>query len=93
VADLQRLESEVAFAQAEQAAIALGWMTQRVDGALQIHHPNGGILTVSANGALDANGFIGQGCHDAVSALNLNTFDVVAKSEASSVVAETRIGT
>ena len=86
-ADLERLKCEYVIATAEQAAMAQGWMTERNGETLTIHHPSGGSLTVTGNGA-EANGFMGDGCHSALMALNLPMSEWQAKPEFTQVAAE-----
>ena len=60
------LISEYTIAAARNAAIAQGWMTQEVNGTLQIYLPQtdgGGMITVHSNGTVDADGFVGAGCN------------------------------
>jgi hypothetical protein len=92
VADLERLKVEYVISTAEQAAMSQGWMTERVGEALTIHHPSGGSLTVTANGA-EANGFMGVGCHEALMSLNLPMDQWTAKPELGQVACEIRQGT
>ncbi len=90
-ADLERLKTEYVIATAEQAAMAQGWMTERNGETLTIHHPSGGSLTVTANGA-EANGFMGSGCHDALMSLNLPMSEFVAKPEFGQTACEIQQG-
>lgn len=71
VSQLETLKSEYAFAMTEKAALDLGWLTERVDGRLVVHHPSGGTLSVSADGKLETQGFVGGACHQAREALGL----------------------
>lgn len=89
--DLDRLKGEYVIATAEQAAISQGWMCERVGEVLTIHHPSGGSLTVTANGA-EANGFQGVGCHDALMSLNLPMDQWTAKPELGQVACEIQQG-
>jgi hypothetical protein len=91
VADLERLKSEYVIATAEMAAQAQGWLTERNGGTLTIHHPSGGTLTVTANGA-EAIGFLGTGCHEALMSLNLPMAELVAKPEYTQAAVEVRQG-
>jgi hypothetical protein len=68
---LDLLKSEYAIATAEQAAEELGWQTERTAEGLTVHHPAGGILTVSKEGVCETTGFIGSGCHEARESLHL----------------------
>lgn len=91
VADLERLKGAYVIAKAEQSAMANGWMTERVGETLTIHHPSGGSLVVTANGA-EAVGFMGIGCHEALMALNLPLDQFTAKPELTQVACEIRQG-
>jgi hypothetical protein len=91
VRDLERLKGAYALCAAEQAARAQGWLTERTGEGLLIHHPTGGTLTVTAGGAVDANGFCGQGCHEAVLQLGLPVTEVQAKPEFGQVAAEVQL--
>lgn len=63
-ADLESLTSAYAVEAARAAATAQGWMVQdETDGSLIVFHPDGGTLTVSAGGKLEASGFTGSACH------------------------------
>lgn len=87
VADLERLKSAYALATAERAAQAQGWQCERTQDGLTIYHPSGGTLTVTCS-AIDANGFQGQGCHDAMLALGLSLDGLQAKPEHARVAAQ-----
>ncbi len=87
VADLDRLKSEYAVQTAQQAATQQGWLTERTNEGLLIHHPSGGSLLVAANGSIDLNGFQGQGCHEALLDLGIHLENVQAKREFGEVVA------
>lgn len=66
-ADLETLKAEYLIEVAVKAAENLGWMTQRTpEGTIDIFHPDGGVLTVTRDGVVDANGFHGIGCKGAV---------------------------
>ena len=91
VADLERLKGEYVIHTAEQSAMAQGWMTERLEGSLLIHHPNGGTMTVTANGA-EANGFQGVGCHEALMSLNLPMDQWTSKPEFGQVECEVQQG-
>lgn len=87
-ADLERLKGEYIIATAESAAQSQGWLTERQGENLIVHHPNGGSMTVNANGA-EANGFQGVGCHDALSTLlGPMATEWTAKPEAGQVACE-----
>ena len=70
---LARLKSEYALSLAMSRANELGWIAERQGDSVLIHHPSGGSMTVSTNGTVDANGFHGAGCHEAITQLNLGT--------------------
>ena len=92
VALIEKLRSEYIHAVAERAAQELGWLTERTaEGDLVIHHNSGGTLTVAANGLIDANGFQGQGCHDALLALSLPLTEIQAKPEFAQVACEVQV--
>lgn len=89
--DLDRLKGAYCLAAAEQAAHAQGWLCQRTDTGLVVHHPSGGALTITPDGALDAAGFVGTGCHDAILQLGLPMSDLQAKPEYSAVQAQVNV--
>lgn len=89
--DLERLKGEYVIATAEQAAMQNGWMCQRNGDVLEIFHPQGGVMTVTANGA-EATGFVGGACHTALMSLNLPMSEWQAKPEFSQVAAEIQQG-
>jgi len=91
VADLERLKGLYTLAKAEQAATAQGWQCERSGTDLVIHHPSGGTLTVTPGGTIDAGGFVGKGCHDAIMALGLPVSDATAKPEYSQVASEVQL--
>ncbi len=92
VSDVEALKAAYSLAVAEQAARTQGWPTERTEaGELVIHHPSGGSLTVSPGGLLDATGFQGAGCHDAMMQLGLNLSELQAKPEYGQVAAEVQI--
>jgi hypothetical protein len=65
VNDLQRLKGAYAIEAARLAAQDLGWYTELHGDELVIHHPDGGTLTVSPNGTVDAACFLGRDCASA----------------------------
>ena len=65
VADLERLKGAYAIEAARLAAQDLGWYTELHGEDLVIHHPDGGTLTVSPNGTVDAACFLGRDCASA----------------------------
>lgn len=69
VADLDKLRERYALEAARQAAEAQGWITEEVNGALVIYHPDGGTLTVRVDGTVDASGFVGTACTTATEAI------------------------
>jgi hypothetical protein len=68
---LDLLKSEYAMQTAINAAIDLGWQSERTDAGLVVYHPDGGQLTISKEGICETTGFIGAGCHAAREALHL----------------------
>lgn len=65
-ADLVALAEGYAIEAARRAADLQGWYHEtQSDGALLIYHPEGGTLTVSPSGTVDAAGFTGCGCDQA----------------------------
>lgn len=92
VADLERLRGAYVIAVAEKAALAQGWQCEHTEGGLTIYHPSGGTLTVTG-GAVDANGFQGQGCHEAILALGLPVQDLQAKAEYAQTAAKVALPT
>jgi hypothetical protein len=61
-ADIEKLRAEYALEAARMAAEAQGWYCERIRDKLVIYHPSGGTITVDADGAVDASGFIGASC-------------------------------
>lgn len=78
---VKALEAKFAIAKAETEARNLGWQTERTEAGLVVHHPAGGSITITAGGVVDAAGFVGRSCHEAVAALGVNVGDVVEKPE------------
>ena len=63
VADLDKLTARYAIETARAEAEAQCWMSEdQPDGSLLIFHPDGGTLTVTAGGTIDAAGFSGASC-------------------------------
>jgi hypothetical protein len=62
VSDLQRLKGMYAIEAARLAAQDLGWYTELHGADLVIHHPDGGTLTVTPDGTVDAACFLGRDC-------------------------------
>jgi len=90
---LELLKSEYALATAEQAAEELGWQTERTAEGLTVHHPAGGILTMSKEGICETTGFIGSGCHAARESLKLAADGAVQnKPEYGQVAAQVQAG-
>ena len=91
VQDLEKLKAEYTVALAEQAAQAQGWQCQRTAEGLTIFYPQGGSITVTAGGNVEAHGFQGAGCHDAILALNLPVQDLQAKPEFAATAARVQL--
>lgn len=65
-ADLVTLSERYVIEAARAAAAVQGWYCEAdASGALVIYHPDGGTLTVSPSGTVDAAGFTGCGCDQA----------------------------
>jgi len=63
-ADLKRLQGVYALEAAREAAAGLGWMVlSEGDDHIVIAHPEGGAMTVHADGRCEAAGFCGRDCH------------------------------
>jgi len=82
--DITRLTEIYAIEVAKFAAEQQGWMyEEQSDGSLLIYHPDGGTLSVSKDGRVDAENFIGGGCADATeviaAALGRHTDEAYAK--------------
>lgn len=60
-ADIQRLTDGYAIEAAVSAAQSQGWYVERHDDRAIVYHPDGGTLTVTADG-VTASGFSGGGC-------------------------------
>jgi hypothetical protein len=90
--ECKKLVGEYLHAVAERAALAQGWLCERTEsGDLLIHHNAGGTLTVTASGTIDADGFHGVGCHDAILALGIPVANATAKPEFGQVACEVQI--
>ena len=64
--DIPRLTGHYAIEAARAEAAAQCWMSEdKPDGSLLIYHPDGGTLTVTPAGSIDAAGFIGSSCSSA----------------------------
>ena len=87
VADLERLKAEYSLGAAEQAAQLQGWLSERTEAGLVIHHPSSGTITIAAGGNVEFSGFVGGSCHSAREALGLPMADVQNKTEAAQSVA------
>jgi hypothetical protein len=62
--DIDRLTRVYILEAAREAADAIGWMiVAEDDSAITIAHPDGGTLTVHADGWCEAAGFCGADCH------------------------------
>lgn len=62
-ADIERLEARYAVEVSKKVCDQQGWMyEQQPDGALLVYHPDGGTLTVTGAGQIDATGFTGKSC-------------------------------
>lgn len=62
-ADIVTLKGVYALEVAREVAVNQGWVTETTaNGALLIYHPDGGTLTVTADGTVDCEGFQGTGC-------------------------------
>ena len=65
VRDLEGLKTGYASERVVKAAEQLGWhATVDGEGQTVVHNPNGGSVTVKADGSLEGAGFVGQACHD-----------------------------
>jgi len=95
VADIETLKSHYAVEVARSAAEAQGWYCEdAADGSVVVYHPQGGTLTVTADGTVDANGFTGTGCHnptDLISQAMGTVTDVTAKPAYYAAQAEIRV--
>jgi hypothetical protein len=60
-ADLSRLNTEYALSVSMKAAQAQGWYCERSQDSVIIHHPDGGVITVTSQG-VDASQFLGADC-------------------------------
>jgi len=89
---LESLKTEYTIAVCERQAVALGWQAERTAEGLTIYHPTGGQMTVNAAGMIDAAGFKGAACHDAIMQLGLPILDAQIKPEYSHVEAEVQVG-
>jgi hypothetical protein len=59
---LNTLTGEYALQAAYNAAVGQGWYCERLESSIEIHHPDGGVITVTADGAVDASRFLGPDC-------------------------------
>jgi hypothetical protein len=62
IRDIDTLKAEYALQVAEQTASLQGWYSERVNDEVLIHHPDGGVIRVTAEGAIDASQFTGASC-------------------------------
>jgi hypothetical protein len=85
--DAGRLTGAYNLEVAASAAIAQGWTYQHNGDSITIYHPSGGELVVTSGG-VEANGFAGRGCHEAISSLGLNISEWQAKPEYGQVACE-----
>jgi len=68
--DIDVLKSAYAIAAATAAAEKQGWQYEYTSGlGLLIYHPDGGTLTVTGDGVVDADCFSGTGCENATEAI------------------------
>jgi len=75
--DIDTLMGKYVKAAAAAVADELSWTRQvNEDGTVTIYHPSGGVLTVSPSGIVDATGFVGNACHDAVGQITAALGDV-----------------
>jgi hypothetical protein len=76
-ADIEKLKGKYAVQAAMQAAAMQGWQYEYAgDGSLLVHHPDGGVLTVTEQGVFDVNGMIGTAC---------DAFNVISNAVGSTV--------
>lgn len=68
-ADIGALTERYALSVARKAAEAQGWYCEEAAGTLTIYHPDGGTITVGADGSVDAACFEGRSCADATAPL------------------------
>lgn len=89
-AQLDKLKAEYTISLAESRCQELGWQCERAaDGSLTVYHRGGGKLTVTVDGTVDACGFVGSGCHEAIKQLDLGQLaDVKAKPAFGQIQAE-----
>jgi hypothetical protein len=90
-AELDKLKVGYTVEVCQRAATLYGWQSERVNGELKIYHPAGGVMTVAADGTIDAQGFVGHGCHEAIQSLGLPILEAQIKPEYSQVAAEVQI--
>lgn len=67
--NLSKLAGEYALCVAERRCTELGWIHERRGERLVAYHPSGGELLISQTGEVDACGFQGVGCKEAVEAV------------------------
>lgn len=66
VADLDALREEYALEAVRTECANLGWLCESSNtGGLIVYHPDGGTLSVTRGGSIDAAGFMGSGCAEA----------------------------
>lgn len=92
-AQLDRLQVSYTVSVCEQAAMNQGWQCERINGGVEllVYHPSGGTMTVTQDGKIDAAGFVGHGCHDAIQSLGLPILESQIKPEYSQVAAEVHV--
>jgi hypothetical protein len=90
ITQIDKLKVEYADVMTEQTARNLGWLTERAEnGDLLVHHPEGGILTITRGGQVSTAGFSGSGCHSCREQLGIavDPNSIVQTSEACQVPA------
>jgi hypothetical protein len=65
--NIEQLQEKYSRMVIEHEADQLGWYHEwnEATGELQVHHPDGGVISISKGGTLDANGFVGNTCEQA----------------------------
>lgn len=69
--DIDALRADYTIEAAKQEANNLGWYCEQEGSKLVVHHPGGGLLTITPDGSIDASGFMGHGCAEATAPFSL----------------------
>lgn len=94
VKDLEVLKGYYAVEMAVKVAEELMWQAERINDGVTVYHPEGGYITVTCDGTVDANGMIGKGCQAAVEAFSTalgSTTGAYCKREANETIQQNAV--